>query len=139
MGAKSTEKRSVIYITAKIKESRMRQDQMEKFAAATENDTMFGEDDINFDLQLEKFGVDTNLLKEPAVQCIFRTWVEDWEQDARKKMTLWQRRNCFRSIEVLSFTIPTLTMVFVFMIKTWSSVVGEEMDGLCSECVQLMQ
>jgi hypothetical protein len=117
----------------------MRQDQMEKFAAATENDTMFGEDDINFDLQLEKFGVDTNLLKEPAVQCIFRTWVEDWEQDARKKMTLWQRRNCFRSIEVLSFTIPTLTMVFVFMIKTWSSVVGEEMDGLCSECVQLMQ
>jgi hypothetical protein len=45
---------------------------MEKFAAATGNDTMFGEDDINFDLQLEKFGVDTNILKEPAVQRIFR-------------------------------------------------------------------
>ena len=84
MGAESTEKRSVIYVTAKIQESRMRQEQMEKFAAATGNDTMFGEDDINFDLQLEKFGVDTNILKEPAVQHIFRAWVEDWEQDARK-------------------------------------------------------
>jgi len=49
---------------------------------------------------------------------------------------LWQRHDCFRSIEVLSFMIPTLTMVFVFMIKTWSSVVVEEMDGLCLECVQ---
>ena len=28
-------------------------------------------------------------------------------------MTLWLRRDCFRSIEVLSFMIPTLTMVFV--------------------------
>jgi len=85
IGDKSTEKRSVIYVTAKIQESRMQQDQMEKFAAATGNDTMFGEVDINFDLQLEKFGGDTNILKEPAVQCIFRAWVEDWEQDVRKK------------------------------------------------------
>jgi hypothetical protein len=71
MGAESTEKRSVIYVTAKIQESRMRQEQMEKFAAATGNNTMFGEDDINFDLQLEKFGDDTNILKDPAVQHIF--------------------------------------------------------------------
>ena len=35
-------------------------------------------------MQLEKFGVDTNILKEPAVQHIFCAWVEDWEQDARK-------------------------------------------------------
>ena len=139
MGAKSTEKRSVIYGTAKIQESRMRQEQMEKFAATTGNFTMFGEVDINFDLQLEKFGVDANILKEPAVQRIFHAWVEDWEQDARKNYDLWRRRDCFRSIEVLSFMIPTMTMVLVFMIKTWSSVVGEEMDGLCSECVQLMQ
>jgi len=39
MGTKSTEKRSVIYVTAKIQESRMQQEQMEKFAAATGNDT----------------------------------------------------------------------------------------------------
>ena len=46
---------------------------------------MFGEDDTNFDLQLEKFGVNTSILKEPAVQRIFRAWVEDWEEEARKK------------------------------------------------------
>ena len=34
-------------------------------------DAMFGEDDINFDLPLEKFGVDTSILKEPAVQHVF--------------------------------------------------------------------
>ena len=48
-------------------------------------DAMFGEDDINFDLQLEKFVVDTSILKEPAVQHVFRAWVEDWEVEARKK------------------------------------------------------
>ena len=41
--------------------------QMEKLDA-TGKDAMFGENDINFDLQLEKFGVDTSILKEPAVQ-----------------------------------------------------------------------
>jgi hypothetical protein len=61
----------------------MHQHQMEKLDA-NGKDAMFGEDDINFDLQLEKFGVDTSILKEPAVQHIFRAWV-DWEGEARKK------------------------------------------------------
>jgi hypothetical protein len=55
---------------------------MEKLDA-TGKDAMFGENDINFDLQLEKFGVDTSILKEPAVQRIFRAWVEDWEEEPR--------------------------------------------------------
>jgi hypothetical protein len=66
LGGKSTEKRSVIYVTAKIQESRMHQHQMEKLDA-TGKDAMFGEDDINFDLQLEKFGVKTSILKETSV------------------------------------------------------------------------
>ena len=36
---------------------------------------MFGDDDINFDLQLEKFDVNTDILKEPAVERIFCLWV----------------------------------------------------------------
>ena len=40
--------------------------QMEKLDA-TGKDAMFGEDDINFDLQLEKFGVNTSKLKETSV------------------------------------------------------------------------
>ncbi len=62
----------------------MRQHQMEKLDA-TRPDAMFGDDDINFNLQLKKFGVNTGKLKEPAVQCIFCAWVDDWEEDARKK------------------------------------------------------
>ena len=52
---------------------------------ATENNAMFGDDDINFDMQLERFDVDTGALKEPAVERIFRAWIEDWEEEARKK------------------------------------------------------
>ena len=62
----------------------MHQHQMEKFDA-TRKDAMFGEDDINFDLQFEKFCVNTSILKEPAVQRLFCSWVEDWEEDARTK------------------------------------------------------
>jgi hypothetical protein len=32
---------------------------------------------MNFDLQLEQFGVDTKALKEPATEHVFRAWVED--------------------------------------------------------------
>jgi hypothetical protein len=38
---------------------------------------MFGDDDINFDLQLEKWDVDSDALKEPQVLRIFKAWVED--------------------------------------------------------------
>ncbi len=74
LGGESTEKRSVIYVTAEIHEARMRQHQMEKLDA-TGPDATFGDDDINFDLQLKKFGVNIGILKEPAVQHIFlRGW-----------------------------------------------------------------
>jgi hypothetical protein len=62
----------------------MCQHEMEKLDA-TGADAMFRDDDINFDLQLEKCGVNTGILKEPAVECIFHSWMEDWEEDARKK------------------------------------------------------
>ncbi len=52
LGGESTEKRSVIYVTAKIQEARMRQHQIEKLDA-TRPDAMFGDNNINFDLQLE--------------------------------------------------------------------------------------
>ncbi len=51
LGGESTEKRSVIYVTAKIQEARMRQHQKEKLNA-TGPDAMFGDDNINFNLQL---------------------------------------------------------------------------------------
>jgi hypothetical protein len=54
---------------------------MEKFDAMRHN-AMFGDDDINFDLQLKTFGVYMGALKEPPIKCVFRTWVEDWEEEA---------------------------------------------------------
>jgi hypothetical protein len=35
------------------------------------HNAMFGDDDINFDLQLKTFGVDMGALKEPLIQRIF--------------------------------------------------------------------
>ena len=40
---------------------------------------------MNFDLQLEQFGVDTNTLREPATERGFHAWVQDWEQELRYK------------------------------------------------------
>ena len=57
-------------------------DRLEKLdATATEINAMFG---VNFDMQLERFDVDTGALKVPAVERIFQAWVEDWEEEARK-------------------------------------------------------
>ncbi len=50
----------MIYGSAKIQEAAIRQHEMEKLDA-TGADTMFGDDDINFDLQLEKFGVNMGI------------------------------------------------------------------------------
>ena len=85
MSGESTEKRSILYVSAKIpQQSRIMCDRFEKLDA-TENNAMFGDDGINFDMQLERFDVDTGASKEPAVERIFRAWVEDWEEEARKK------------------------------------------------------
>ncbi len=57
---------------------------------------MFGDDDINFDLQLESFGVDMGALKELAIEHVFWAWVEDWEEEAQKK------KDCVAKAQLLS-------------------------------------
>ena len=37
----------------------------------------------SFDIQLEAFGVDTLELKKPAAIRKFKSWIEDWEEEAR--------------------------------------------------------
>ncbi len=77
-----TEKRSIVYILSKMEQARARIhcEKMEKIDAVGQ-DAMLGDDDLAFDLHLEKFGVDTAALKEPVVQRIFRACIEDWEED----------------------------------------------------------
>jgi hypothetical protein len=84
LGGESTEKRSVIYITAKQKEARLNLAQNEKLDAKGPN-AMFCDDNINFDLQLEMWDVDPDWqLKEPEVQRVFCARVKDWEENARR-------------------------------------------------------
>jgi hypothetical protein len=84
LSGESTEKRSVIYMSAKQQEAKSLRDKMEKIDASGPK-AMFGDDDMNFDLQLEQFGVDTNALRAPATERLFHAWVEDWEVELRYK------------------------------------------------------
>ena len=65
----------------KISQTRTLCDCMEKLDAKGQN-TMFGDDSINFDLQLESVGVDMWALKGPAIERVFWAWVEVWEEEA---------------------------------------------------------
>ena len=80
LSGESTEKRSIVYVSSKIEQARIHCEKMEKIDAVGK-DAMFGDEDLAFNLHLEKFGVDIAALKKPAVQLIFQAYVEDWEQD----------------------------------------------------------
>ena len=84
---------------------------------------MFGGDDMNFDLQLEKFGIDAGALKVREVQRVFWAWVEDWEEE------VCVRHNCLQSIKVLCSVIQILLKHIIFAKTIWSSEGGEDMDG----------
>ena len=84
LSGESTKKRIIIYISSKIEQARIHHEKMEKIDAVGK-DAVFGDEDLAFELHLEKFGVDIAAFKEPAVQRIFRAFVEDWEQEDRKK------------------------------------------------------
>jgi hypothetical protein len=111
MSGKSTEKRSVLFITAKMEQARIERKNLEKIDAAG-RDAMFGDDDINFDLQLEKFGVDVAALKEAPAQRIFRAWVEDWEEEARKKNDPVAEARLLQKYKGLVFFDPDTSSTF---------------------------
>jgi hypothetical protein len=84
LSGQSIEKRTVLFVSLKISLARILCDRMEKLDTTGHN-AMFGDDDINFDLQLKTFGVDMGALKEPQIERVFRAWVENWEEEAQKK------------------------------------------------------
>jgi len=84
LSGESTEKQNIQFISSKIAQAMIECDKMEKIDAAGGNQ-MFGDDDMDFDLQLEKVGINTGALKVREYQRVFRAWVEDWEEEAQKK------------------------------------------------------
>jgi hypothetical protein len=81
LSGESTEKRTILFVSSKISQARILCDPMENLDAMGHN-AMFGDDNINFDLQLETFGVDMGALKEWVIECVFWACVEDWEEEA---------------------------------------------------------
>ena len=92
-------------------------------------------------MQLERFDVDTGALKEPAVERIFWAWVEDWEEEARKKNDCVEEACLLTKYKGLIFNdLDSGSMVhFLSGIETWSFVEGEVMDGLWLVLVQTSQ
>jgi len=71
-----------------------------------------GDNDINFDMQLERFDVDMGALKEPAVERIFWAWVEGWEEEARKKNCCVEEARLFSKYRGLVFNDPDSRTTF---------------------------
>ena len=66
----------------------------------------FGDDDMNFDLQLEKYGVLTNELRGAATDRVFRAWVENWEMEIRFKNDPVAEARLLQKYKGLVFTDP---------------------------------
>ncbi len=70
LSGKSAKKRAVLFVSLKISQARILCDHMEKLDVTGHN-AMFGDDDINLDLQLETFSVDMGALKELVIKRVF--------------------------------------------------------------------
>ncbi len=73
---KSTEKRTILFVSLKVSQAQILCDRMEKLDATGHN-AMFGDDNINFDLELKTSGVDMGVLMDPAIERVFWAWVKD--------------------------------------------------------------
>ncbi len=111
---------------------------MEKLDA-TRADAMFGDEDINFDLQLEKFGVNTDILKGPVVERIFCSRVEEWEEDVRKKNDCVSEALLLQKYKVLSFVTRTLVMRFNIWQQNTEFCHGRGNGCSCSEYARKME
>ena len=90
---------------------RLKLEQNEKIDAVGRT-AMFGEDDINFDLQLEKWDVDSDALKEPQVLHIFNAWVEDWEGEIRMRNDAVVEAQLLQKYQSLVFLDPDTEKTF---------------------------
>lgn len=72
----------IVFISAKVEEARIAHKHLEKVDSGPS--AMFSDDDINFNLELEWFGVNTTELVQ-SVKHVFCAWVEDWEEEDRRK------------------------------------------------------
>ena len=82
LSSDSTEKRALIYTTARVKEARLR-----KMAKQDKNEdnVEFEDRDLSFEKDLEKVGVVVRDLKRPMKKRVFQCWLTDEEKRWMKK------------------------------------------------------
>jgi hypothetical protein len=104
---------------------------------ATGHNAMFGDNNINFNLQLDKFGVDTEVLKVGDVERVFRAWVEDWEEEARRKNDCVSEAKLLAKYEGLVFSDPSTRKMFSIWNKHMEFHRGERngwnLIGVCGD------
>ena len=72
-------KQGTLYTSSNICRARIKREELEK-PDCTSHQAVWGDDDEQFDVGLEKWGVDVDSLKKPlGPRRLFRCWVEDWE------------------------------------------------------------
>ena len=79
------ERLSVVSTTYKLDKARIRQKQLEGIECNSRS-AVWGDDDANFDLALEQFGVDVDKIHDTPTcpERIFNCWLEDWEVNCIK-------------------------------------------------------
>ena len=71
LSSRAAEMQSIIYSTARINEARIWELEFENNVAG-EASMMWSDDDVNFDLMLENFGVDTTVLRSVSRKRLFK-------------------------------------------------------------------
>ena len=66
-------------------------------------------------MELDKFGVDMIALKQGQIQRVFRAWVEEWEEVARKKNDCVTEAQLLAKHKGLVFRDPDTNLSF----KVW--------------------
>ena len=69
-------------------------------------------EDLAFDLHLETFGIDVATLREPAVQRVFRAFVEGWEEEDRWKNDCVAEARLLAKYKNLVFRDPDTDKIF---------------------------
>ncbi len=65
-----------------------------------------------FDLELDKFGVDVQVLKDPIILREFIGWTKDWEKELKKKNCLVVEVHFFTKYKNLSFLLEDTNEVY---------------------------
>ena len=111
MKANQIEKQSVIYTTACVEESRLKQ------KGRKMKPLIWGEEDEKLQLDLKKFGVDCVELSQPILpKQKFRCWLEEWEEPLLAKHDLISMKKLLQKYKSMIFYVASW---FCFIWCTW--------------------